>query len=141
MTKIRSIDLTDLMSQFRDFTQVLGPEEIKILTDADLLLKVTIPQDDTGRLAYLSRSAQIQNSLNNLLSRLSYIWKMHTIDRDAHLGQLIESEEVEGRDRRYFALTRNPKFRDQEETSAALEVIKDHVNNLLWILKTVMGRL
>lgn len=139
--KVRSVDLSELIGGFKDFTQVLGPEEIKILTDADLLLKGAIPHDDTGRLAYLSRSAQIQNNLNNLLSRLSYIWKMHTIDRDAYLGELIESQEVEGRDRRYFALTRNPKFRDLEETNSALETIRDHVNNVLWILKTVAGRL
>ena len=141
MAKIRSIDLTDLMSQFRDFTQVLGPEEIKILTDADLLLKVTIPQDDTGRLAYLSRSASIQGTLNNLLSRLSYIHKLSVIDRDAFWGSLIESEEVEGRDKRFIGLSRNSKFRDLEETNAALETVRDHVLSVLWILKTVMGRL
>jgi hypothetical protein len=141
LAKIRNIDLSDLTSQFKDFSKVLGPEEIRILSDADLLLHVTIPHDEPGKLAYLSKSAQIQSKLNNLLSRLSYVFNMTTIDRDSHLGDLIESKEIEGRDRRYLGLVRDPKFRDLEETVAALEVIKDHVNNTLWILKTVMGRL
>jgi hypothetical protein len=31
------------MEQFGDFSKVLGPEEVKILSDADLLLRGTIP--------------------------------------------------------------------------------------------------
>jgi hypothetical protein len=139
--KVRSISLTDLVSQFKNWESTLGPEELKILSDADMLLKVTIPQDEFGRLAYLSRSAQTQGQLNNLLSRLSYIFRMMTIERDAWFGDLIESQEVEGRDKRYVALARNPKFRDLEETNAALETIKDHVNSTSWLLKTIAGRL
>jgi hypothetical protein len=141
MVKIRNVDLSDLVDQFKDFTKVLGPEEVKILSDADLLLHVTIPHDEPGKLAYLSKSAQIQSKLNNLLSRLSYIFNMTTIDRDSYWGNLIESQEVEGREKRYIALTRDPKFRDLEETKSALEVIRDHTSSLLWILKTIAGRL
>lgn len=141
MSKIRTVNLQDIVSQFKNWDETLGPEEIKILSDADLLLHAVIPSDDSGKLAYLSKSTQIQAKLNNLLSRLSYIFKMNTIDRDAYLGDLIESKEAEGRDRRFLALVRNAKFRDLEETNSALETIKDHVNNVLWILKTVMGRL
>jgi hypothetical protein len=138
---IRNIDLRDIVSQFKNWSDVLGPEELKILEDADLLLHVVIPSDDHGRLAYLSRTAQIQGKLNNLLSRLSYISKMSSIDRDAYWGEMIESKEVEGRDKRYIALATNPKLRDMEETNAALETIKEHTDNVLWILKTVAGRL
>ena len=139
--KLRSVDLSNLINQFVNWDKTLGPEEIKLLTDVDLLLHVVIPHDEAGRLAYLSKSSQLQGKLNNLLSRLSYIWKMSSIDRDAVWGELIESREVEGRDKRFVALATNPKFRDMEETNGALEVIKDHVNNTLWILKTISGRI
>jgi hypothetical protein len=141
MTKIRNVDLSNLTSQFKDFTSVLGSEEIKILSDADLLLSGTIPHDEPGRLAYLSRSSQIQSKLNNLLSRISYIKDMTIIDKDSYWGDLIDGKEFEGRDKRYIALARDSKFRDLEETCTALEIVKDHVNSTLWILKTVMGRL
>ena len=141
MTKIRSIDLSQLVDQFKDFTRVLGPAEIKILTDADLLLSMTIPSDEMGRVAYLSKSAKIQSDLNNLLSRLTYIRSMSVLDRDAYWGSLLEAEEYEGRDKRFIALARDSKLRDLEETNAALEVVRDHVNNLTWILKTIAGRL
>ena len=139
--KIRSIDLSSLIEQFKDFTQVLGSEEIKILSDADLLLSGTIPHDEAGRMAYLSRSSQIQSKLNNLLSRISWILKMSVIDRDSYWGGLLESQEFEGRDKRFIALATDSKFRDMEETNSALEVIKDHTNNVLWILKTIAGRM
>jgi hypothetical protein len=139
--KVRSISLTGLMSQFKDWHAVLGVDEIQILTDADLLLTVTIPSDDFGKLAYLSRSSQIQGKLNNLLSRLSYIAKMTSIERDSFYGSLIESGEVEGREKKYIALATNPQYRDLEETNAALETIKEHVNSVLWILKIIVGRL
>jgi hypothetical protein len=141
MAKIRNVDLSSLTSQFTDFTKILGAEEIKILTDADLLLSGSIPHDEAGRLAYLSRSSQIQSKLNNLLSRLSYVFKMQTIDKDSYLGDLIESKEIEGRDRRYIALARDSKFRDLEETNSALEVVYNHINNILWVLKIIAGRL
>jgi hypothetical protein len=139
--KVRSIDLTGLTSQFKDFTQVLGAEEIKILTDADLLLSGTIPHDDFGKIAYLSKSAQVQSKLNNLLSRISYIHKMGLLDRDAYWGGLLEAEEFEGRDKRYIALAKDSKFRDLEETNSALEIVKDHTSSVLWIMKTIAGRL
>jgi hypothetical protein len=129
------------MEQFGDFSKVLGPEEVRILSDADLLLRGTIPHDESGRLAYLSKSSQVQSRLNNLLSRLSYVWSMSKIERDAYWGNLIDREEVEGRDKRYIALAKDHKFRDLEEINAALEVVKEHANNILWILKTIAGRL
>jgi hypothetical protein len=140
VTRIRSIDLSQLIDQFKDFTKVLGPEEIKILTDADLLLSGTIHHDEASKLAYLSKSSQIQSRLNNLLSRLTYIRSMSVLDRDAYWGGLLEAEEYEGRDKRYIALARDSKLRDLEETNAALEVVRDHVNNLTWILKTISSR-
>jgi len=135
LAKIRSVDLSSLINQFKDFSDVLGPEEIKILSDADILLSVTIPHDELRRLAYLLRSSQMQAKLTNLMSRLSYVFNMSVID--AYWENLIESKEVEGRDKRYIGLARDSKFRDIGETNAALETVKEHVNNVLWILKTI----
>jgi len=138
---VKTVDLRGVIAQFQDWSQTIGPAEIQLLQDVDLFLQIAIPHEQGEKFAYLSKSSRLQGQLNNLLSRLSYVFRMNSIERDAYWGELLESREYEGRDKRYIALSMNPKFRDVEETNASLEIIKDHVNNLMWILKTIAGRL
>jgi hypothetical protein len=141
MRKKYSVDLKDILNRFEGFEESLGPAEMQVMHDADLLLKGTIPSDETGRLAYLSRSAQVLSSLNNLLSRISFVHSQYTIEKNVHWGRLINEEGYEGRDKWVTALSQDTQLADMEKVTTALAAAKDHVNNLQWIIKTICGRL
>ena len=138
---IRNVDLRDLMAQFSGFERTLGPEEYRILEEADQFLRVTIPIDDAGRVAYLSKSAALQASLNNLMSRVSIVHNMHKIDKDSYWGRLIAGRDYEGKDKWFEALSGDPRLRDMEETFQTFSVLIGHINNVLWSIKTISSRL
>lgn len=138
---VKSVNLIDLLDKFTGFGDILGPKEIQILNDADILLKGTLPIDEPGRLAYLSRNAQIQSELNNLLSRVSYIQNQAELEKNFYWGGLLREEEYEGKDKFTIALSQDSKLFDMVRTINALDVIKSHVNNLYWTAKTIMSRI
>jgi hypothetical protein len=141
MRKKLTVDLKDILDKFHGFEESLGPAELQVLKDADILLKGTIPIDEPGRLAYLSRSAQMLSSLNNLLSRISFVHGQYSLEKNVYWGHLIKEQEYEGRDKWVVALSEDNQLADMERLTTALDVTKSHVNNLHWIIKTICGRL
>jgi hypothetical protein len=141
MTVRTNVNLEVLMSQFEDFSHTIGPAEYQILENAEQFLNITIPIDEAGKLAYRSKSASIQGKLNNLLSRVSQVHNMHAIDKEAYWGQVFKDYDSKGKDRFSEALACDPRLRDMQETYMTFSVLKDHINNVLWSVKTVLGRL
>jgi len=134
------VNLKDILNKFNDFEHILGPAELQILKDADILLKGTIPTDPAGRMAYLARNSQVQSSINNLLSRLDYIINQEELEKNIYWGRLLYDEEYEGKDKWVIAVSQDLRLVDMTRVLNTLNVVKSHANNLYWTLKTLMGR-
>jgi hypothetical protein len=139
---MRKVDLSELLEEVTNLgSSCLGPAEYQVLQDASLLLQGGTQKDPDAKFSYLTRSAQVQDNLINLLSRVSYISAMKTHEKDSYWGGIIMDKEYEGRDRRFVAINADPVYRDLSETVDVLEVAKNMVNQLLWSCKIVMQKM
>lgn len=138
---MKLIPLQELLEKFKSFENSFGPEELKVLLNAELLLKGQIPMDLAGKHAYVSKSGQVQGDLNTLLARLNYILSQSELEKDKYWGKLLYDEEYEGRDRWKIALANDQRLFDMEATCRALTSARDYINDMTWSVKTVTPKL